>query len=68
MPAYRAEIGNNTTNLDMCNYFGSRLTMGQLRQVYFWARDEIGFRPQLAAKEKAAAEQPPMGMPLDHQA
>jgi hypothetical protein len=49
MPAYRAEIGNNATNLDMGNYSRSRLTMGQLRQIYFWARDEIGFRPQLAA-------------------
>ncbi len=49
MPAYRAEIGNNATNLDMGNYSRSRLTVGQLRQIYFWARDEIGFRPQLAA-------------------
>jgi mono/diheme cytochrome c family protein len=49
MPAYRAEIGNNATNLDMGNYSRSRITQGQLRQIYFWARDEIGFRPQLAA-------------------
>jgi hypothetical protein len=49
MPAYRAEIGNNATNLDMGNYSRSRITEGQLRQIYFWARDEIGFRPQLAA-------------------
>jgi mono/diheme cytochrome c family protein len=49
MPAYRAEIGNNATNMDMGNYSRSRITQGQLRQIYFWARDEIGFRPQLAA-------------------
>jgi hypothetical protein len=33
----------------MGNYSRSRITMGQPRQIYFWARDEIGFRPQLAA-------------------
>jgi mono/diheme cytochrome c family protein len=49
MPAYRAEIGNPGTNLDMGNFSRARLTEGQLRQIYFWARDEIGFRPQLAA-------------------
>jgi hypothetical protein len=49
MPAYRAEIGNNATNLDMGNFSRARLTLGQLRQIYFWARDEIGFRPQMAA-------------------
>ncbi len=49
MPRYRAEIGNNATNLDMGNFSRGRLSMGQLRQIYFWARDEIGFRPQMAA-------------------
>jgi len=49
MPAYRLEIGNTATNLDMGNYSRSRITEAQLRQIYFWARDEMGFRPQLAA-------------------
>src|SRR5258708_14350113 len=49
MAAYRAEIGNNATNLDMGNYSRSRITEGQLRQIYLWARDEMSFRPQLAA-------------------
>jgi mono/diheme cytochrome c family protein len=49
MPAYRAEIGNANTNLDMGNFSRARLTQGQLRQIYFWARDEIGFRPQMTA-------------------
>src|SRR6266849_3487476 len=49
MPQYRAEIGNPGTNLDMGNFSRSRLTEGQLRQIYFWAHDEIGFRPQVAA-------------------
>ena len=37
MPAYRAEIGNTATNLGMGNYSREGLTMGQLRQIYFWA-------------------------------
>src|SRR5258708_10139000 len=49
MAAYRAEIGNNATNLDMGNYSRSRITEGQLRQIYLWARDEMSFRPHLAA-------------------
>src|SRR5580704_17838057 len=36
MPQYRAEIGNPGTNLDMGNFSRSRITMGQLRQIYFW--------------------------------
>jgi mono/diheme cytochrome c family protein len=44
MPRYRAEIGNTNTNLDMGNFSRARLTEGQLRQIYFWARDEIGVR------------------------
>jgi mono/diheme cytochrome c family protein len=49
MPAYRAEVGNTATNLDMGNFSRARLSIEQLRQIYFWARDEIGFRPQMAA-------------------
>jgi mono/diheme cytochrome c family protein len=50
MPQYRAEIGNNATNLDMGNFNRARLTIGQLRQIYFWARDEIGVRAPLAGR------------------
>jgi len=50
MPQYRTEIGNPNTNLDMGNFSRSRLTIGQLRQIYFWARDEIGVRAPLAAQ------------------
>ena len=49
MPAYRAEIGNPATNLDMGNFSRARLTEAQLQQINFWARDEIGFRPQMTA-------------------
>jgi cytochrome c553 len=48
MPQYRATIGNNGTNLDMGNFSRARLTGGQLRQIYFWARDEIGVRAPMA--------------------
>src|SRR5712691_9329260 len=50
MPQYRADIGNPGTNLDMGDFSRSRLTIGQLRQIYFWARDEIGVRAPLAAQ------------------
>jgi len=50
MPRYRIEIGNTNTNLDMGNFSRSRLTVGQLRQIYFWARDEIGVRPPMVAQ------------------
>jgi cytochrome c553 len=49
MPAYRVEIGNTNTNLDMGNFSRSRLPEAELQQIYFWARDEIGFRPQMTA-------------------
>jgi cytochrome c len=50
MPQYRAAIGNNATNMDMGNFSRSRLTVGQLRQIYFWARDEIGVRAPMAGQ------------------
>src|SRR5947208_16940528 len=33
----------------MGNFSRSRLPEAQLQQIYFWARDEIGFRPQMTA-------------------
>jgi cytochrome c553 len=50
MPQYRTAIGNNATNLDMGNFSRSRLTGAQLRQIYFWARDEIGVRAPMAGQ------------------
>jgi mono/diheme cytochrome c family protein len=47
MPQHRAVLANPATNLDMGNFSRSRLTGGQLRQIYFWARDEIGVRVPL---------------------
>jgi cytochrome c553 len=61
MPQYRATLGQNATNLDMGNFSRSRLTMGQLREIYFWARDEIGPRAPMAG-QIAKGEAGPSGV------
>jgi len=48
MPQHRAVLGSNATNLDMGNYNRDRVTNGQLNQIFFWMRDELGFRPLMA--------------------
>jgi cytochrome c553 len=48
MQQYRAVLGQNATNLDMGNFSRSRLTVSQLQEIYFWARDDIGPRAPLA--------------------
>ena len=50
MPQYRTAIGNAGTNLDMGNFSRVRLPAGTLRQIYYWARDEIGVRAPIAAQ------------------
>ena len=44
LPQTRALLGVKATNLDMGNYSRDRVTENTLRQIYNWARDEIGFR------------------------
>lgn len=44
LPQHRALLGVNNANIDMGNYSRTRLSEDTLRQIYFWARDEIGFR------------------------
>ena len=61
MPQYRATLGQNATNLDMGNFSRSRLSEGQLRQIYFWARDEIGPRAPMAG-QIAKGEAGPSGV------
>jgi cytochrome c553 len=64
MPAYRAVLGppqSNATNLDMGNFQRTRLTPGQLREIYFWARDEIGPRAPMQG-QIAKGEQGPNGV------
>jgi len=50
MPKYRAILGQNATNLDMGNFSRSRLSEGQLQQIYSWARDEIGPRAPMVGQ------------------
>ena len=50
LPVHRAALGNNATNIDMGNYSRTRLTEATLRQIYFWARDEIGFRVPMTGR------------------
>jgi cytochrome c553 len=61
MQQYRAALGQNATNLDMGNFSRSRLTEGQLRQIYLWARDEIGPRAPMAG-QIARGEPGPTGV------
>src|SRR5258708_27722691 len=43
---HRALLGGNANgNVDMGNYSPARLTEQQLRQIYFWAPDDIRVRP-----------------------
>jgi mono/diheme cytochrome c family protein len=56
LPQHRALLGNTQTNLAMGNYARTRLSEATLRQIYFWARDEIGFRvPMQGALGKGEA-------------
>jgi mono/diheme cytochrome c family protein len=52
MPEYRKLTNNPATNLDMGNFSRSRLPESQLRQIYFWARDEVGVRPPLGRAQQ----------------
>jgi mono/diheme cytochrome c family protein len=62
MPAYRAVLGQTAaTNLDMGNFNRLRLTVGSLREIYFWARDEIGPRAPMAG-QIAKGEPGPSGV------
>jgi cytochrome c553 len=47
MPHLRTVLGSSATNLAMGNYPRTRVSTEDLQKIYFWARDEIGFRPLL---------------------
>jgi len=56
LPQHRASVGivaPNGANMDMGNYSPARLPEASLRQIYAWARDEIGFRPLLQSRLSA---------------
>jgi mono/diheme cytochrome c family protein len=42
--------GNANGNVDMGNYNRERVTPATLRQIYAWARDDIGFRAPMAGR------------------
>src|SRR3984893_13057893 len=50
MPEYRKMLGQNATNLDMGNFNRARLSEAQLRQIYNWARNDIGVRAPMAGQ------------------
>jgi cytochrome c553 len=65
MAPHRALLGQQGQNLDMGNYPRARLSGATLRQIYFWARDEIGFRvPLQGALGKGEAGQGGVTYPL----
>ncbi len=52
-PQHRAALGVNApngANLDMGNFSRTRLSEADLRVIYDWARNQIGFRPFLQAR------------------
>jgi hypothetical protein len=52
--------GNANGNVDMGDYNRERVTPASLRQIYNWARDDIGFRAAMAA-QITKAEMGPTG-------
>ena len=52
--------GNANGNVDMGDYNRERVTPATLRQIYNWARDDIGFRAAMAA-QISKAEMGPTG-------
>jgi cytochrome c553 len=52
-PQHRAALGvvaANGANLDMGNFSRTRLSEADLRMIYDWAKNQIGFRPFLQAR------------------
>jgi mono/diheme cytochrome c family protein len=52
-PVHRAALGvvaANGANLDMGNFSRTRLSEADLRLIYDWAKNQIGFRPFLQAR------------------
>ncbi len=50
MNQHRAMLGGMPGNIQMGNYNPARLHDGQLREIYAWLKDDIGFRPPLAGR------------------
>jgi len=50
MPQFRQLIGAQGQNINMGNFSTTRVTEAQLREIYTWMKDDIGFRPPLAGR------------------
>jgi mono/diheme cytochrome c family protein len=50
MPKLRETLGIQGTNLSMGNFMKTRVTPGELKSIYSWARDEAGFRVPLTGR------------------
>jgi mono/diheme cytochrome c family protein len=59
MHQHRISLGGNPMgNLDMGDYNRDRVTEQQLRQIFFWMRDDIGFRVPLQGQLSAGVMGP----------
>ncbi len=54
--ALKGEQGGGGRRLQMGNFSPTRLWEANLRQIYQWARDDIGFRPPIVAQLSAGAK------------
>jgi mono/diheme cytochrome c family protein len=55
MPQHRTMIGAPPGNINMGNFLPGRVSEAQLRDIYNWMKDDVGFRPPLAARLSAPA-------------
>jgi len=55
MPQHRQMIGAQPGGINMGNFNPDRVTDAQLRTIYAWLKDDIGFRPPLQARLSAPA-------------
>jgi mono/diheme cytochrome c family protein len=50
LPKERAMLGNKNLNIDMGNFNPTRMRAADLRDIYNWTRDDIGFRVPLQGR------------------
>jgi mono/diheme cytochrome c family protein len=53
MPKHRQLLGAQGNQVNMGNFSRTRMPESELREVYNWARDDIGFRPALQGQVSA---------------
>ena len=55
MPKHRQLLGAMGQNINMGNFLRTRMPESELREVYNWMRNEIGFRPFIQGQMSATA-------------